>query len=243
MTTDTIYLVLLTFGVALLYSSVGHGGASGYLGAMSLIGMTQAQMKPTALVLNLLVAGVGSIRYVRSECFSWKAFWPFALGSIPFAFIGGSQQLPSPIYQKALGVILIVAALGMMLRLKKQEESRGFFAPVGVVIGGVIGYVSGLIGVGGGIFLSPILILTRWATTRQTLGIASLFIFVNSLAGLLGHVDKVRSIPPIAAYIAPAALVGGLLGSWLGAKRLGTPVLRTFLAAALVTASLKLLMP
>ncbi|MFI5385341.1 MAG: sulfite exporter TauE/SafE family protein [Fimbriimonadales bacterium] len=241
MPVETLYLIALTFGVALLYSSVGHGGASGYLAAMGLLGMAPAQMKPTALVLNLLVAGVGTLRYVRSDCFSWRAFWPFALGSIPLAFIGGSQQLTPHVYQRMLGVVLILAAAGMVFRIQRQEQVRALFLPIGLAIGVAIGYVSGLIGIGGGIFLSPILILTRWATTKQTLGIASLFILVNSFAGLVGQIATLQNVPREAAYIAPAALAGGLLGSWLGARRLATPALRILLAAVLVTASIKLL--
>lgn len=243
MTAETLTLIALTFGVAMLYSSVGHGGASGYLAAMGLIGMAPEQMKPTALVLNLLVAGVGTLRYVRSDCFSWGSFWPFAVGSIPFAFLGGSHQLAPRVYQQVLGVVLILAAAGMIVRLRRQEQTRSFPIPAGIAIGAAIGYVSGLIGVGGGIFLSPILILTRWAATKQTLGIAALFILVNSFAGLLGHIESVRHLPDIAAYIAVAALAGGLLGSWLGAKRLATPALRVLLAAVLLTASFKLLRP
>jgi uncharacterized protein len=241
MTAEILGLIALTFCVAMLYSSVGHGGASGYLAVMGLVGLAPNEMKPTALLLNLLVAGTGSIRYVRSDCFDFRVFWPFALGSIPLAFIGGSQKLSDPVYHRTLGVVLIIAAVGMIVRVKHDDATRPLFVPIGIAIGIVIGYVSGLIGVGGGIFLSPILILSRWATTKQTLGIASLFILVNSAAGLLGHLDSVRSIPIEAAYIAPVAFVGGLIGSWLGARRLGTPVLRILLATVLVTASVKLL--
>lgn len=236
----TVGLACLVFAVALLYSSVGHGGASGYLAVMGLVGMTAAQMKPTALVLNLLVAGAGSFRYIRSGCFSWRSFWPFALGSIPFAFVGGSQQLGDPMYKRVLGSVLVLAAISMFTRWRNEAASNAPLIPLGVGIGAAIGFVSGLVGVGGGIFLSPVLILTSWATTKETLGIASLFIFVNSAAGLAGDVHKVQSLPVEAAYLAPIAFVGGLLGSWFGARKLNTPALRALLALVLLTASVKM---
>lgn len=237
---DLALLIGLTFGVAILYSSVGHGGASGYLAVMGLVGMASSEMKPTALILNLLVAGAGSVRYIRSGCFSWRSFWPFAVGSIPFAFIGGSHQLSEPIYKRLLGIVLIVAAIGMFNRWKNEEQSRRPPVPVGIAVGSGVGYLSGLFGVGGGIFLSPILILTRWATTKETLGIASLFIFVNSASGLAGNIQSVQHVPSVALYLAPTAFLGGLLGSWPGAKKLNTPTLRTLLAIVLVVASIKM---
>lgn len=240
---DLALLTALVLLIALLYSSVGHGGASGYLAAMALLGMSPAAMKPTALVLNLLVAGAGSLRYIRSGCFSWRSFWPFALGSIPFAFIGGAHQLTDQSYKRVLGTVLVLAAVGMFVKWKRDGEPvEPPFVPVGVGIGGGIGYLSGLVGVGGGIFLSPVLILFKWATTKQTLGIAALFIFINSAAGLAGDYHKMQRIPIEAAYFAPAALAGGMLGSWLGAKKLDSPILRLLLAAVLLTASLKLLL-
>lgn len=241
MAIETVYLTALVFGVALLYSSVGHGGASGYLAVMGLIGMTESQMKPTALILNILVAGVGSYRYLRAQCFDWRTFWPFAAGSIPFAFFGGTQKLSGDLYRQTLGIVLIVAAIAMVVRFKNDEKSADVPVPIGAAAGMGIGFISGLIGVGGGIFLSPLLILTRWATTKQTLGISSLFILVNSVAGLLGHLSNLQSVPIAAAYIAPAALLGGLLGSWLGSRRLGVPALRILLSAVLATASFKLI--
>lgn len=230
----------LVFAVAMLYSSVGHGGASGYLAVMGLVGMTAAQTKPSALVLNLLVAGIGSIRYIRSGCFSWRAFWPFAVGSIPFAFLGGSQQFSEPIYKRMLGGVLVVAAVSMLTRCQNDENTKPpppwLAAPIGIAIG----YLSGIVGVGGGIFLSPVLILSRWAKTKATLGIAALFIFVNSAAGLLGNLYDLQSPPVNAIYLAPAAFVGGLVGSWLGAQKLNTTILRILLAGVLLTASFKM---
>ena len=239
--TNLPVLLILTFVVALLYSSVGHGGASGYLAAMSLMAMTPSEMKPTALILNLLVAGLGSYRYIREGCFSWKTFWPFALGSVPFAFLGGGTAAPDPLYRAVLGVTLLVAAAGMVWRGRVDREQRAVPLVAAILIGIAIGFVSGLIGVGGGIFLSPLLILLGWATTRETLGIAALFIFVNSLAGLAGHVSGLHNLPSFSIYLALAAMVGGVLGTQLGAKKFGIAGVRWALTAVLCIAAVKLL--
>jgi uncharacterized protein len=234
-------LLILTFLVALLYSSVGHGGASGYLAAMSLISMTQSSMKPTALVLNLLVAGVGSYRYISQGFFSWKSFWPFALGSIPFAFIGGGTTLSHEVYRRILGAALLIAAAGMLWRSRKDRKQRQAPIVAAAMVGVAIGFVSGLIGVGGGIFLSPLLILLGWATTRETLGIAALFIFVNSLAGLAGHLAGLSHLPPFSVYLAFAAVLGGLLGTQVGVKKFGIAEVRWALAGVLCIAAGKLI--
>ncbi len=237
-----IVLTLLVFVAALLYASVGHGGASGYLAAMALVGAAPAGMKPTALVLNLLVAGTGSIRYLRQGCFRSGVFWPFALGSVPFAFLGGAAAVGGEAYRKLLGLVLVVAALGMLRRKLDDREARELPIWAGVLIGAAIGYVSGLIGVGGGIFLSPLLILVGWASTRETLGIAALFILVNSAAGLAGHLASLRALPPETPVLAVAAFLGGLIGSELGARRLSPPWLRRLMAAVLIVAAAKLLL-
>lgn len=236
-------LLGLTLVVATLYSSVGHGGASGYLAAMALIGMAPAQMKPTALVLNLLVAGLGTARYLKEGCFSWKVFWPFALGSVPFAFLGGATTAPDLLYKRLLGLALFVAAAGLVWRGKSDRPKAAVPILLGVLIGVVIGFMSGLIGVGGGIFLSPILILLGWATTRETLGIAALFIFVNSAAGLAGQAGTLHNIPIEAWYLAPTALIGGLIGTQLGAKKLGVVGIRLALTIVLCVAAGKLVLP
>lgn len=235
----------LTLLVAALYSSVGHGGASGYLAIMALASMPTTVTKPTALVLNLLVSAVGGFRYIREGCFRWKTFWPFIVGSIPFAFIGGRWVLSDAVYARILGLVLILAAAGLVVRraeVTEEESIRDVPIPAGVLGGAGIGLVSGMIGVGGGIFLSPILILARWAGTRETLGIASAFIFVNSAAGLAGNLSRVQKLPPEAPWLALAAFLGGLLGSELGAKRLRSHWVRRVLAAVLLTASVKLLL-
>ena len=235
-------LVILAFVVAVLYSTVGHGGASGYLAAMTLAGMTPAVMKPTALALNVLVAGLGSARYIHAKCFDWNVFWPCALGSIPMAFIGGGAATPDALYKKLLGVFLVLAAIALLLPRPNDQAPRPFPWWAGIVIGAGIGYISGLIGVGGGIFLSPILILTGWAQTRIALGISALFILVNSIAGILGNLASVQSLPPILPWLAIAAFLGGVLGTELGARRLSPSWIRFVLCAVMVIAAAKLLL-
>jgi uncharacterized membrane protein YfcA len=234
-------LCLFVFVVAVLYASVGHGGASGYLASMALLGMAPAVMKPTALLLNVLVAGVGSARYIKSDCFNLRRFLQFAAGAVPFAFLGGSTSPPDRAYRIILGVALMIAAAGLLVSARREGARRDVHPILAVGIGAAIGYVSGLIGVGGGIFLSPILILTGWASTKETLGTSALFILVNSIAGLLGHVGGLLTLPSQTLWFAPCAFAGGLIGSTLGAKTVPPTWLRILLAAAVLIAAAKLL--
>jgi hypothetical protein len=241
-TQDVIGLCVLIFAAAVLYSMVGHAGASGYLAAMALYGVAPSVMKPTALALNILVATVGAVQFVRAGLFSWRLFWPFALGSVPLAFLGGSLAVPITIYKRLLALVLLYAAYRLIRSsLAAAVELRDVRRPVAVVSGAGIGFLSGLTGVGGGIFLSPLMLIMRWADARRTAAVSVVFIFVNSVAGLLGHVSSVRKLPPEIGPFALVALVGGLLGSTIGSRRLPNPVLRRMLAAVLVVAAAKLL--
>ena len=241
---DLILLTLLIFIAALLYSSVGHGGASGYLAAMALFGVAPGIMKPTALVLNLFVASIGTFRYARAGCFSWNVFWPFAVVSIPFAFLGGRWKLPDASYRIILGVVLLFAA--WRLAVKPPPNAPGtqkpIVLPLALTFGAGIGLLSGLTGVGGGIFLSPLLLLLGWADVRKTAGVSAAFILVNSVAGLLGHWQSVKSLPTDLMWWAPAAFIGGLVGAELGSRRLTPLMMRRLLAAVLVVAGLKMLL-
>lgn len=239
---DTIALSTLIFLAACLYASVGHAGASGYLAAMALFGLAPSIMKPTALSLNILVAAIASIRFYRAGCFSWELFWPFAAASIPFAWLGGSLILPNPLYKKIVGVVLLFAAyrLYRFTREMTVPEIRSVAKSVALPVGAGLGFLSGLTGVGGGIFLSPLLLLMRWADVRTTAGVSVVFILVNSIAGLAGHWTSIRFIPREIVFWAPAAVVGGLLGAGLGSRRFSEQTLRRVLAAVLVIAALKL---
>jgi uncharacterized membrane protein YfcA len=248
-TTDQPFLTLLIFVAALLYSSVGHGGASGYLAAMALFGLAPASMKPTALILNLFVAGLGTFRYARAGYFSWNVFWPFAIFSVPCAFYGGTYQLHDRTYKFILGVALLFAAWRLAFNHSPQAPTDQRPIPLmwALLLGVPIGLLSGLVGVGGGIFLSPLVLLLGWADVRKTAGVSAAFILVNSAAGLLGqqyhdHWRTFSSIPSGILYWVPAALVGGIIGSEFGSRRLTPIAMRRLLAAVLVVAGLKLLL-
>lgn len=228
---------------ALLYSSVGHAGASGYLAAMTLCGTASVALKPTALALNLLVASLGSYKFCRAGHFRWRLLWPFALTSVPAAFLGGAMKLSDPVYRRLLGAALVLAALRLILPSKEAAaEPPPPPVPAALAWGSVMGFASGLIGVGGGIFLSPLLLLAGWAGMRRTAAVSVVFILINSAAGLAGHLASLQSIPREAGAWAAAAFVGGLVGSELGSRRLPPDWLKRLLAAVLAVAAAKLLL-
>lgn len=232
------------FAAAVLYSSVGHGGASAYLALMALGGVSPAVMRPAALALNILVAGIGTLRYLRAGFFSWRTFAPFAVTSIPFAFLGGTIVLPGVFYQRIVGAVLLIGASRLIMPDgKRREEPVGRRPPVWLAIplGAGIGLLSGLTGVGGGIFLSPLLVLAGWATIREQAGIAAAFILVNSAAGLAGVLTKIGALPPVVYVWGIAAVAGGLIGAELGSRRLGVVALRRLLGLVLIVAGVKLL--
>jgi uncharacterized membrane protein YfcA len=244
-TNDVIILSLLILLAAALYSSVGHAGASGYLAAMALFGLAPATMKPTALCLNVLVATIATFRFWRAGCFHWPLFWPFAIASIPLAFLGGALTLPTTIYKQIVGLTLLYAALRLFLftRAKAGAEATEKSAPLvaAMLLGGLIGLLSGLTGVGGGIFLSPLLLLTGWADTRRTAGVSAAFILVNSIAGLLGNLTNLQALPPALPYFALAAVAGGIVGSEFGTRRLANVTIRRLLAVVLLVAGVKMI--
>jgi uncharacterized membrane protein YfcA len=244
---DVALLAFLIVAAALLYSSVGHAGASAYLAAMALVGLAPEVMKPTALVLNILVAVIGTIRFSQAGAFSWATLWPFLLGSMPLAFVGGAVQLPGVLYKPLVGLVLLYAAVRLLWSTWARQgvSTEVVLAPPllpAVVLGSGIGLLSGLIGVGGGIFLTPLLLFRRWAETRRAAGVSAAFILLNSLAGLAGNVASVRFLPGEIPVWAAAAGAGGLVGSGLGSRRLGTATLRRLLAVVLVIAGLKLIL-
>jgi uncharacterized membrane protein YfcA len=238
---NTLVLPALIFFVALLYSSVGHAGASGYLAAMALAGVAPFVMKPTALTLNIIVAGIAAVAFYRAGCFSWSLFWPFTVTSIPFAFLGGFITLPGTVYKQILGLVLLFTAYRLFLNpTLPASPKKKIPLPIALVCGAGIGLLSGLIGVGGGIFLSPLLVLMGWARVKEQSGVAAAFILVNSISGILGHLTALKSLPSVLPYWIIAAVIGGTIGSRLGSVRLGNLTLRRLLAVVLVVASVKL---
>src|SRR5688500_16042138 len=238
-------LVGLIFVAALMYSSVGHAGASGYLAAMALVGVAPEVMRPSALALNIIVASIGSISFYRAGCFSWSTFWPFAAGSIPFAFIGGMIHLPPHVFRPLIGIVLLAAAVRMIVRAgsrTEEAEAHPPRTPIAVAAGAGIGLLSGLTGTGGGIFLSPLMLVMRWAPMRRVAAVSAMFILGNSISGLAGNIKGVRHIPTAAIGWAIAAVIGGAIGSWLGSRKLAPQSLRYILAAVLVVASAKLIL-
>ena len=242
--TETLTLTLLIFVAALLYSSVGHAGASGYLAAMALFSLAPDVMKPTALVLNLVVATVGTIRFASAGHFEWKIFWPLAALSMPMAFLGGMTKLPISTYKIILGCVLLFAAWRLVVKPATQSSAglKPVAVPRALIFGAVIGLLSGLTGVGGGIFLSPLLLFLGWADVKKTAGISVAFILVNSAAGLLGHLASVRNVPHEIVWWAPAALLGGIIGAELGSRRLEPVTMRRLLSVVLIVAGVKMLL-
>lgn len=238
-----VLLALLFFLVAVLYAAVGQGGGSGYLAAMGLAGLPPPAMKPTALVLNVLVAAIGTWKYYRAGHFAPRLFWPFAVTSVPFAFFGGRLALPGETYQRIVGLILIYAAfrLGRRSSEKKPASHR---LPViwPLLAGAAIGFLSGLIGIGGGIFLGPLLLLAGWATTRTTMSITAAFVLVNSAAGLVGYVTTAAVFPSELGWWLLVAAAGGWFGAEFGSRRLDPLLLNRLLALVLIVGGLRMLL-
>lgn len=241
---DPVLLSILFFLAAVLYSSVGHAGASGYLAAMAFVGMAPASMKPTALTLNILVAILATWRFARAGCFSWPILWPFMLGSIPLSFVGGAIHLPGWIFKPLVGAVLCYAAARLVWTAHREPASPHKTPPVPTAIawGGVIGLLSGLTGTGGGIFLSPLLLFMGWAEARASAGVAAAFILVNSIAGLAGNIASVGSLPPHIPLYAGVVIVGALIGTELGSRRLAPQAIKYLLALVLLVAGLKMML-
>ena len=225
---------------AMLYSSVGHGGASGYLAAMALFGVSASLMKPAALTMNIVVAGLVFGRLWRAGFFNARLFWPFALGSIPLAFLGGAIQLHERAYQHLVAVALLVAAWRLLLASHEPPTRETPHPGVALPVGAGLGFVSGLTGVGGGIFLSPLLLFLRWANMRTTAAISAAFILVNSIAGLAGLVTTGVTLPHGLSWMVLAALGGAIVGSELAVRRLAPVRLRQLLGVVLVIAAGKM---
>ncbi|QDO93890.1 sulfite exporter TauE/SafE family protein [Formosa sediminum] len=237
-----IFAVILVC-ISFLYASVGHGGASGYLALMALFTFPIAIIKPTALLLNIFVSGISFWYFKKNKHFKWNLFYPFAITSIPAAFIGGYLTINTTLYKQILGAFLIIAVLRILgVFGKEQTTLKSVNLPLALVIGCGIGLFSGMIGIGGGIILSPIILLLAWGTTKESAAVSALFIFVNSLSGIVGFLLKNDSFPTESFYLIPFALVGGTLGAIYGSQKFSNVKLTYMLSLVLVLASIKLFM-
>jgi uncharacterized protein len=241
---DLILLLTLLSIIAFLYSSVGHGGASGYLAVMALMGISSAVMKPSALVMNLAVSLFSFIGFYRAGHFKMKLFLPFALASVPMAFYGGTMSLSDSVYKKILAVCILISILRMVYQFNQKDvPNRPIPVWAGLLSGGMIGLLSGMIGIGGGIILSPLMLLMRWSNLKETAAVSALFIFVNSLSGLYGQMQKGGiHLTDNMQWAVLATIIGGLFGSYFGSKKFNLPTLRYMLALGLLIACLKLML-
>lgn len=235
------WLLLSVAAMAILYSSVGHGGASGYLAAMALFGLEPALMKPAALTMNIFVTVLVLWRVSRTGAFNWRLFLPFALASVPMAFIGGAHTINSSIYRIMVGLALLLAMWRLLWEGKDSDRIQVPALWVALPVGAILGLVSGLTGVGGGIFLSPLLLLFHWSSMRGCIAIAAAFILLNSIAGLAGYASTATQWPAGIPVLVMTAMLGGLVGAELGARRLAPTRLRKVLAVVLAVAGAKMI--
>ena len=245
MNSDTLIWIALLMGMAAaLYSTVGHGGASAYLAIMALFAVAPEVMRPTALALNLVVAGFGALRYWWAGQINLRLLAAFVLTAAPAAFIGGGVHVPPEYYRPMVGIVLWLAALRLFWQPSRlaDREIRQPSLAITLPVGAGLGLLAGLTGTGGGIFLSPLIILFGWEDARRTSGIAAGFIFLNSAAGLAGNIASVRGLPPELPYLVAAVAAGALVGTWLGAGRLPKRRLLQGLGLVLVIAGAKLVL-
>ena len=240
---ENIYLFLLILPiVSFLYSSVGHGGASGYLALMALFSFAPENMKPTALLLNLFVAGISFYYYYKGGFFNKKLFLSFAITSIPLAYIGGTLEVDASIYKKILALLLVFAILKMLNVFGKESNNiQKVKLWQGLLVGGIIGFFSGLIGIGGGIILTPLILLLHWGKMKEAAAVSALFIWVNSTAGLIGQINSGVTLQKESFLLVAIALIGGVLGGYYGSKKINNQRLRYVLAFVLIIACAKLI--
>lgn len=241
---DDIVLTVLIFAFAVLYSSVGHAGATGYQAAMAFMGLDPAVMKISALVLNIPVAIIGTVRFGRAGSLRWRLLWPFAVASVPAAYVGGMVMLPNLLFKQAIGLMLFLAA-GKLILQPDEETSITTATPplsLSLPVGAAIGLLAGLTGTGGGVLLTPILLFMRWATMRDAAGVSVAFILLNSVSGLAGQSASVSLLPaPIWFWIA-AGVAGGLVGTQLSLRHLAVSTIRRMLGVVLIIAGMKMLL-
>lgn len=243
----TLFIFALIPLIAFLYASVGHGGASGYLALMAVLGYTQDVMKPTALLLNLFVSAIAFYHFWRAGYFNKRLFTVFAISSIPLSFIGGRITIDPHLYKIILGICLLIATVKIfgILDSKKNEADKNKAPKIdlklGLVIGAIIGFISGLIGIGGGIILSPVILLLRWGNAKEAAAVSALFIWVNSASGLTGQISKGITIGTESWIMVLLAVIGGFFGAYVGSRKLNNNAVRQLLAIVLLFASIKLI--
>lgn len=239
-----LYLYFLFFIIAFIYSSVGHGGASGYLAVLALTGILTPQLVPVVLILNMAVSSIAFFNYCKEGYFKWKLFWPFAIGSIPAAFLGGWLQLEADFFYFLVGIVLLLMAVVIVFRVMYNisfDEVKEINVSGALFSGAGIGLLSGLIGVGGGIFLTPFIVFMNWGKIRQIAAVSALFILVNSSSGLLGHAFTTGILWGGAFQLILPVLLGGVAGSLLGVKTKKPDLIKIMLAIVLTVAGIKML--
>ena len=238
--TNDVILTVLIFAFAVLYSSVGHAGATGYQAAMAIMGVAPPVMKVSALVLNIPVAIIGTVRFARAGCL--RLLWPFAVASVPAAYIGGMLTLPSLLFKQAIGVMLFLAATKLLIQPGEEKSETTSPPPLylSLPVGAGIGLLAGLTGTGGGVLLTPLLLFMRWAKTREAAGVSVAFILLNSVSGLIGQRASYSALPPTIWLWMAVVIVGGLLGTQLGTRHLAAPAMRRMLGVVLVIAGVKM---
>ena len=241
-TAHLLLLCLAVLVVGFLYAAVGHAGASGYIAVMTLFGLDSALIRPTALVLNIAVASITFWQFFRAGHFRGGLFWSFAALAIPAAFLGGYLSLPTRAFRVLVGLVLLFSAWRFLTRPGSDTGTAPPPLRASLPIGAGLGLLAGLTGTGGGIFLTPLLILKKWAPAAQAAAVSALFILVNSAAGLAGNLSGVRMVPAFTPYILAAAMVGGAAGSYLGSHRFDHLLIKRLLAAVLLIAGIKLLL-
>jgi uncharacterized protein len=242
------FLPIIFAVVATLYASVGQAGGTGYVAVMGLVGFAPNTIKPTALALNILVAAIGCARFYRVGLLTWRSCYPFAILGAPFSLLGGALNLPAAIYQPTVGTLLLLAGI-QTLRSAKHADSLDDQAPEeppfaqSLLAGGGLGLISGVTGVGGGIFLAPLVLAFGWVGTRQASAVSAAFNLLNSAAAFAGVWATMPALPDSLPSWLAAVGLGAAIGSWLGAYHLPPTILRFVLAALLLVSGARMIVP